>query len=124
MYQQLGIVLSGQETASVTLPLTNAEPTGVYTVTPGQATVRTMDNMGKLKRGSLLSGRFLVGEGRLYGRFTEARMKNDTTVYPVCFELTEDGRYSVRGVKLEPGSTPEAPRIFSNMGVRGVKRFE
>ncbi len=95
----------------------------VITVTPGQGAVRMLGDMKKLPGGSRLSGRFLVGEGRLHGHFTEARTP-DNKVYPVCIELTGEEHKSPRGAELEPGSTPEAPRVFSTQGVRAVNRFE
>jgi serine/threonine-protein kinase len=96
----------------------------VITVSPGQGGVRTLGEVGKLPGGSRLSGRFFVGEGRLHGRFTEARTPYDNKVYPVCMELTGEDRKSPRGVELKPDSTPEAPRVFSTQGVRAVERFE
>jgi serine/threonine-protein kinase len=68
-----------------------------------------------------LSGRLYVKQGRVYGRFTEARTPLGVT-YPVCLELldTDDNV----GVELEPGSAPGKMMVGPVVVVRVVDRFQ
>jgi len=120
--EQLGIAI-GYEHSAVTF-FFRPENAQVITVAPGPGAVMMLRDMEKLPGGSTLSGRLIVGEGRLHGRFTEARTPYDNKVYPVCLDLTGESEKSPSGAPLKPGSTPEAPRVFSTQGVRAVKRFE
>mgnify|MGYP006198226741 CR=1 FL=1 len=54
-----------------------------------------------------LSGRLYFGQGRVYGRFTEARTPSGET-YPVCLELWDNGQL---GALIEPESTPGKPMV-------------
>ena len=69
-----------------------------------------------------LSGRWLLGEGRLYARFTEGKLPNGESI-PVCFELysTNDRK---AGYVPEGGSGPDTARIHAGLSVRAVRRFE
>ncbi|HZI03535.1 MAG TPA: protein kinase [Archangium sp.] len=68
-----------------------------------------------------LSGRLYVKEGRVYGRFTEARTPLGVT-YPVCLELldTDDNV----GLELWPGSAPGKMLADPVVVVRVVDRFK
>ncbi len=68
-----------------------------------------------------LSGRLYVKEGRVYGRFTEARTPLGVT-YPVCLELldTDDNV----GLELKPGSAPGKMMVAPVVVVRVVDRFK
>jgi serine/threonine-protein kinase len=68
-----------------------------------------------------LFGRLYVHEGRVYGRFTEARTPQGV-VYPVCLELL-DTMDNV-GVELEPGSGPGKMMVSPGAQVRVVDRFK
>jgi serine/threonine-protein kinase len=57
--------------------------------------------MGKLPRGALLSGTWQLGEGRIYGTFTEAQIPGGDA-YPVCLVI---GASVVTGM----GSGPDCP---------------
>jgi serine/threonine-protein kinase len=88
-------------------------------VREGFTSVETGETEGKLPAGSILQGRLYFGEGRIYGRFTEARTPTGDT-YKVCLEIWEKGR----GARMEPGSTSDNPLVFSIVAVEAVDRFE
>jgi serine/threonine-protein kinase len=67
-----------------------------------------------------LSGRLYFGEGRVYGRFTEARTPTGET-YPVCMELFDEGKV---GTGMEPESEPGKPMVLPDADVRVVDRFQ
>jgi serine/threonine-protein kinase len=67
-----------------------------------------------------LSGRLYFGEGRVYGRFTEARTPTGET-YPVCMEIFDEGKV---GLRLEPESEPGKPMVVPDTVVRVVDRFQ
>ncbi|WP_157759012.1 hypothetical protein [Cystobacter fuscus] len=77
------------------------------------------DDLGKLKAGTVLSGRLIFGESRVYGRFTQARYRGET--WPVCFELYYRG---TRGTGYMRDSGPSSPVIGSTADVHAVDRFE
>ncbi|QRK05530.1 protein kinase [Archangium violaceum] len=74
----------------------------------------------KLPTGSILSGRLLFGDGRVYARFTEARTPTGDT-FKVCLEAGDEGK---RGVPAEPDGGPETAKVFATIGVKAVRRFE
>ncbi|WP_152622811.1 serine/threonine protein kinase, partial [Archangium violaceum] len=69
-----------------------------------------------------LSGRLYVHEGRVYGRFTEARTP-EGVVYPVCLELFDVGHRRSVGLPLKPGSAPGKLLVPPVAGVRVVDHF-
>jgi serine/threonine-protein kinase len=73
-----------------------------------------------LPNNTRLSGRLYFGEGRVYGRFTEARTPTGET-YPVCMEMIEYGEV---GLPLEPESSPGKPMVSPVTEVRVVDRFQ
>jgi serine/threonine-protein kinase len=73
-----------------------------------------------LPRETRLSGRLYFGEGRVYGRFTEARTPTGET-YPVCMELFDEGKL---GLKLSASSEPGKPLVVPSTRVRVVDRFQ
>jgi serine/threonine-protein kinase len=68
-----------------------------------------------------LFGKLYVKEGRVYGRFTEARTPLGVT-YPVCLELL-DSSDNV-GLELRPGSGPGKMMVDPVVVVRVVDRFK
>ncbi len=68
-----------------------------------------------------LSGRLYFGEGRVYGRFTEARTPTGET-YTVCLELLDTSDNV--GLELRPGSTPGKVLVDPTAQVRVVDRFQ
>ncbi len=74
-----------------------------------------------LPNNTRLSGRLYVKEGRVYGRFTEARTPLGVT-YPVCLELLDtEGNV---GLELRPGSAPGKMMVVPVVDVRVVDRFK
>jgi serine/threonine-protein kinase len=67
-----------------------------------------------------LSGRLYFGEGRVYGRFTEARTPTGET-YTVCMELFDEGEV---GMVIEPESKPGEVLVAPVADVRVVDRFQ
>ncbi|MFY0529257.1 serine/threonine protein kinase [Archangium gephyra] len=68
-----------------------------------------------------LSGRLYIHEGRVYGRFTEARTPLGVT-YPVCLDVMDtDGNV---GLALLPGSAPGKMMVEPVVRVRVVDRFK
>ena len=89
-----------------------------FTAQEGDTTLRTMANWGKLPDKTLLSGRLIFGEKRVYGRFTEAKVPGGET-FKVCLEMwDEEGG---RGNKRDP---TDSTRIFSSVYVKAVSSFE
>ncbi|ATB32671.1 serine/threonine-protein kinase [Melittangium boletus] len=72
-----------------------------------------------------LSGTLTIGEGRVYGRFTEARdLLGDGQPFPVCFEMS-DGLKGGRGAIIrEGGGGPGSARIYSTVDVWAVRSFD
>jgi len=94
------------------------------TVRPGQAAMLTMgDSFGKFPAHTRFIGQLLFGEGRVYGRFTQARTPDGLT-YSVCFDLYDNATDDQRGVWMEPGSRPDAAIIYSSVALTAVNRFE
>jgi serine/threonine-protein kinase len=80
-------------------------------------------DLGKLEAGTVLSGRLIFAEDRVYGRFTPARQiqSKGGQTYPVCLELQYRG---TRGTGYMRDSRPDSPVVGSTAGVRAVDRFE
>ncbi len=117
--EALGIHIGNQEPATFHLTAASAS---FITVREGNTTLSLIGNMGKLPDRTLLSGRLIFGEGRVYGRLTDAQVPGGET-FKVCLEVRDDeqgGRGSIR----QPGGGPESARIFSTVSVRAVNRFK
>jgi serine/threonine-protein kinase len=96
--------------------------TKFITVREGDTTLDLVGDWGKLSQDTLLSGRLIFGEKRVYGRFTEARMPGGEP-FKVCLEMrdVEGGRGAIR----EPDDGgPGSARTFSTVDVRAVSSFE
>ncbi|HZI07804.1 MAG TPA: protein kinase [Archangium sp.] len=74
------------------------------------------------KQVASISGRWLVGEGRLYARFTEGKLRNGESI-PVCFELYDENDEKA-GYIPEGFSGPDTARIWSALSAMPVRRFE
>ncbi|MFY0582456.1 serine/threonine protein kinase [Cystobacter fuscus] len=96
--------------------------TGEYIpVREGDTTIELLGDWGKLPHMTRLSGRLLFGDGRVYGRFTEAKVPGGGT-FKVCLEMLDgQGR---RGAGRKPDGRPESARIFSSVRVKAVESFE
>ncbi|HEX8539254.1 MAG TPA: protein kinase, partial [Cystobacter sp.] len=65
-------------------------------VREGFTSVKTGGTRGKLPVGTILHGRLYFGEGRVYGRFTEAQTPTGDT-YKVCMQILTGEREAKRG---------------------------
>jgi hypothetical protein len=93
----------------------------IITVRGGPATVTLMDTTGKLPVNSTLSGQLIVGEERVYGRFTEA-MTPQGKKFRVCFQFVDRRKPGAHIWEAGPG--PDLARISSGQEVDPVTRFE
>jgi serine/threonine-protein kinase len=93
---------------------------GPVPVREGATSVKLLGTWGKLPGGTVLQGRLYFGEGRVYGRFTEAKTPTGDT-YNVCLEMRQEGK---RGAEMERGSTATHTLIYSVEYVMAVERFE
>jgi len=87
----------------------------------GTSTLWLRTQSGNLTTDTILSGRLFFGEKRVYGRFTQLQRPTGES-YPVCLELW--GTDNAPGVELKARLGPDTARIFSDVDVRAVKRFE
>ena len=113
----LGIDIGNQHRAR----FAGATKLGYITVQEGETTLDLIGDWGKLPQKTLLSGRLIFSEARVYGRFTEARVPGGET-FKVCLEVrdVEGGRGTIR----EPDGGPESARVFTAVDVRAVSGFE
>ncbi|HYO54026.1 MAG TPA: hypothetical protein VEU50_14665, partial [Archangium sp.] len=93
----------------------------IITVRGGPATVTTLETTGKLPVNSTLSGQLIVGEKRVYGRFTEA-MTPQGKKFRVCFQFVDLRKPGAPVVEAGPG--PDLARITAGQLVNPVTRFE
>ncbi len=73
--------------------------------------------------GTVFTGELLFGEGRVYGRFTQARTRDNYT-YPVCMEVYDWGVDGKRGVVMRSSRGPDIAEIWSVVYLKTVDRFE
>ncbi len=90
-------------------------------VREGDITLSLAGSWKKLPDRTLLSGRLIFGEGRVYGRLTEARVPSGER-FKVCLEVHDEA--GGLGALVEPDSRPENPKVFSTVRVRAVRSFE
>jgi serine/threonine-protein kinase len=121
-HERLGIRTAGK---AVVLQGYEGENTERATVREGSVSVVLDDNMGKLPRGALLSGTWQLGEGRIYGTFTQAQIPGEAA-YPVCLVIgrEEPARYpdgsrcpEGLGTCPAPESRPGNVKTFTRFGV-------
>ncbi len=93
---------------------------GRLTVQEGPISGRLTAKLGELPAGTVLHGRLIVRESRVYGRFTLAEKPNGDT-FPVCLQMTGAGGSGVRRVD-EGGGASAA--IANYPQVETVERFE
>jgi eukaryotic-like serine/threonine-protein kinase len=114
----LGIDIGRQLPATFHL---TAQSASFITVQEGDTTLDLLGDWGKLPQETLFSGRLIFGEGRVYGRLTEARLPGGET-FKVCLEIwDEEGG---RGARREPGGGPGSARIFSTVDLTAVSSFK
>ena len=93
------------------------------TVRPGPVTVELSRDWVKMDGPVRFTGELLFGQGRVYGRFTQAHTQDGQT-HTVCFDLYEVEEDNERGALMEPGSGSDTARIWSTVELRAVRRFE
>ncbi|WNG47674.1 serine/threonine protein kinase [Archangium minus] len=104
---------------------------GTVTVSEGNHTVWIEEGMDKIPYRSLLHGKLLFGDNRVYGRFTKIELKGSREVFPICIELDEVVVDKVLnrnigreiGIPMEPGSTPEKAIVGGFQRASVVSRF-
>ncbi|WP_160174549.1 serine/threonine protein kinase [Archangium violaceum] len=104
---------------NLVLPLPRVE---VVPLQEGPVTAEIIGRWGGLPDHTTFSGRVVIGEKRVYGRFTEARLPSGEIV-PVCLQMKSVAD-PVLGVVMEPGSTATRALVISGVSVRAVRRFE
>jgi serine/threonine-protein kinase len=70
---------------------------------------------GKLREGTLFSGRLFFGKDRVYGLFTQLHLPDGETL-PVCVELVQEKP----GTQILPRSTSRNVWISASAGVKAV----
>ena len=117
----LGLGIGWGQTATFNY-LEGAKP---ITVHPGPgATLFVGTRWGTQEAGSLFFGELLFGEGRVYGRITQARTSDNYT-YPVCMELYDKSRDLKRGVVMRRfNSEADSAEISSVVKLVTVDRFQ
>ena len=113
----LGIEIADQHRAHFTVA-TQAE---YITVQEGETTMGLIGDWGKLPQKTLLSGRLIFGDGRVYGRLTEAKVPGRET-FKVCLEVRD--LRGGRGIPRNADGELESARVFSSLWVRAVSSFE
>ena len=108
--EQLGISIGEEGDVDYTW---RQEGQMLATVSEGWTTVMLQKNLGELKggtlHGTLLSGRIILGEKRIWGHFTQATTPEGKT-YPVCLEY--------RDREVDPG------KFFTSFDVKAVREFK
>lgn len=93
----------------------------------GRAALYTSESMRRVPSRTKLLGTVYVGEKRIYGRFTEARLppENGSKIVPVCFELWSivEGERGL-GFARKPGGDATTAIISPQVSVRMVDVFE
>lgn len=113
----LGIDIGNEHSANFTVA-TQGE---YITVREGETTIRIRSDWGNLPDETLFSGRLIFGDGRVYGRLTEAKVPSGET-FKVCLEVRD--RRGGRGVQREPDGGLESARVWGVVHVRAVSNFE
>jgi serine/threonine-protein kinase len=123
MADKLGVRVGQSVSAYLGNPDESAQ---VITVHEGSASAQLGPRRPDESGGRIfLSGTLTIGEGRVYGRFTEARdLLGDGQPFPVCFEMS-DGLKGGRGAIIrEGGGGPGSARIYSTVDVWAVRSFK
>jgi serine/threonine-protein kinase len=86
---------------------------------PG-ASVELLERWGGAPDGTVLTGELVFGEGRVYGRFTEARTP-DGKWFPICAQLKDPFDSEKLGVKLEERLGPDTALVLNLVYVEPVQ---
>jgi serine/threonine-protein kinase len=116
MREQLGLTFSDSFTADIP-PGTRGE---VVTVRAGDAAVTMLYKVGELDEGTVLTGKFILGKERLFGRFTRAQTPQGKT-YPVCMEIAAPGG---EGEPIDANVGSDAVKVHARVRVYPTGRFD
>ncbi|HSP81338.1 MAG TPA: hypothetical protein VLQ93_22665 [Myxococcaceae bacterium] len=86
----------------------------------GLALMKTSGDWGNLPNDTSIVGRLYFSEGRVHGRFTEARLA-DGRRRPVCLELTDGYE---RGIAIRTIRGPDIVDVYPVADLHVVERFE
>ncbi len=98
------------------------EHSGLMPVREGAITVETIEELGQLPQGTSLTGQLFFREGRVHGRFTQARLP-DGDPLPVCL-IAWDGPDKQPGLGTVGEVGPETAQVSTTLAVMAVQRFE
>ncbi len=89
-------------------------PGQLVTVRAGEAAIELSGTYGELGKGTVLTGKFILGESRLIGRFTRAHTPKGKT-YPVCLEMRSPGG---QGVPIKADVGTDAVKVYAGVLVQ------
>lgn len=92
----------------------------LVTVRAGDAAATLWARFGELDEGTVLTGKFILGKDRLYGRFTRAQTPRGK-VYPVCMQVVGE---LVLGVSIKADVGTDAVKVLSAISVDVTDRFK
>jgi eukaryotic-like serine/threonine-protein kinase len=118
-FERFGVSLHSTHGINLVLPLPRI---GYIPLQEGDVTAEIIGRWGGLLDHTIFSGRVVIGQDRVYGRFTEARLPTGERV-PVCLQMKTVADPTL-GVVMEPGSTATRAIVASSVSVRAVPRFE
>ncbi|WNG27752.1 hypothetical protein F0U62_29775 [Cystobacter fuscus] len=90
------------------------------TVRAGDAAVTLFMTEGELDEGTVLTGKFILGKDRLYGRFTRAQTPRGK-VYPVCMDIRDTGGLGTP-IKANVGS--DAAKVHARLALYPTRSFQ
>lgn len=93
------------------------------TVREGRATVYTAESWGRVSAGAKLTGTVYVGSQRVYGRFTQLRIKKTGETHPVCVELVTLADRQTGLPRLKGGDEDTAV-LYNQISIRSVLRYD
>ncbi|WP_158502132.1 serine/threonine protein kinase [Vitiosangium sp. GDMCC 1.1324] len=97
------------------------EATKILTVRES-STFTTMEFFGELPQAEL-SGKLFFSEDRVYGRFTQARVRGGKT-YNICMALVTRSGRELGVDRKDIGGPADSAMVFSEQAVKAVKHFE
>ena len=117
MKEKLGLDIGAQGSALL------AEQAGTITVREDELSGHTYISRPKMPSGTVLSGRFVFGKGRVYGRITRVH-KPDGDTFSVCMEALGEPDYA-RGWEIySMSSSGDSAEISTNFEYRLVDHLE
>ena len=108
-------------------PSTRMIPPREAILSEGEVDGENVIPYGEIPSRTRFRGKLFFGNGRVYGRFTEAHLKGNEIV-PVCMELVVLPEISppatqTLGAPVGPGSTSERAIVNNAFFIRAVREF-